>query len=44
MNYVRTTTNRPNVIYFSNDVPRAGHLGAHGYERDTTSFLDEVAE
>ena len=37
-------TSRPNVILLSIDALRADHLGAHGYERETTPFLDEFAE
>lgn len=34
---------RPNVILVSIDTLRADHVGAYGYERDTTPFLDELA-
>ena len=37
-------TSRPNVILLSIDALRADHLGAHGYDRETTPFLDEFAE
>lgn len=35
---------RPNIILLSIDALRADHLGAHGYKRETTPFLDELAE
>ena len=34
----------PNIILLSIDALRADHLGAHGYERETSPFLDELAE
>ncbi|MBX2798786.1 MAG: sulfatase [Myxococcales bacterium] len=34
---------RPDVILLSIDTLRADHLGAYGYERDTSPFLDELA-
>ena len=35
---------RPDVILLSIDTLRADHLGAWGYGRDTSPFLDELAE
>lgn len=37
-------TERPNVILLSIDALRADHLGYYGYERDTSSFLDSLAD
>ena len=37
-------TPRPSVILISIDTLRADHVGAYGYERDTTPFLDRFAE
>ncbi|RLM83753.1 DUF229 domain-containing protein [Halobellus sp. Atlit-38R] len=37
-------TDRPNIILLSVDALRADHLGAHGYERETSPFLDELAD
>lgn len=34
---------RPNVLLVSLDTLRADSLGSHGYHRDTTPFLDELA-
>ena len=34
----------PSFILVSLDATRADHLGAYGYERDTTPFLDGLAE
>jgi len=34
---------RPDVILVSIDTLRADHVGAYGYERDTTPFLDGLA-
>ena len=34
----------PNVIVISLDTLRADHMGAYGYHRDTTPFLDELAK
>ncbi|MGH9459576.1 MAG: sulfatase [Vicinamibacteria bacterium] len=34
----------PSFILVSLDTTRADHLGAYGYERDTTPFLDELAQ
>ncbi len=34
----------PNVVLISLDTLRADHLGAHGYERDTSPRLDALAE
>ncbi len=34
---------RPDVIVLSVDTLRADHLGAWGYDRDTSPFLDELA-
>jgi arylsulfatase A-like enzyme len=33
----------PSVVLLSLDTLRADHTGFHGYERDTTPFLDELA-
>ena len=33
----------PNILLISLDTLRADHVGAYGYERDTTPFLDELA-
>ena len=37
-------TPRPGVILISIDTLRADHVGAYGYERDTTPFLDRFAQ
>lgn len=37
-------TERLNVILLSIDALRADHLGYHGYYRNTTSFLDQLAD
>jgi arylsulfatase A-like enzyme len=37
-------TDRPNVILVSLDTLRARSLGAYGYGRDTSPFLDELAQ
>jgi len=37
-------TDSPNIILLSIDALRADHLGNHGYERDTSPFLDSFAE
>ncbi|TKX83885.1 arylsulfatase, partial [Halorubrum sp. SS5] len=37
-------TDRPNIILLSIDALRADHLGAHGYDRETSPFLDELAD
>jgi len=34
---------KPDVILLSIDTLRADHLGAYGYERDTSPFFDELA-
>jgi arylsulfatase A-like enzyme len=34
----------PNVLLISLDACRADHLGSYGYERDTSPFLDELAD
>ena len=34
---------RPNILLVSLDTLRADSLGSHGYPRDTTPFLDELA-
>ncbi|MEQ1567052.1 MAG: sulfatase [Myxococcota bacterium] len=34
---------RPDVILLSIDTLRADHLGAYGYERDTSPFIDSLA-
>jgi len=36
--------NSPNVILVSIDALRADHLSCYGYERETTPFLDSLAE
>jgi arylsulfatase len=36
-------TERPNVILLTIDALRADHVGYHGYERNTTTFLDSLA-
>ncbi|MFQ3294653.1 MAG: arylsulfatase A-like enzyme [Natrialbaceae archaeon] len=33
-----------NILLVTTDSLRADHVGHHGYERDTTPFLDELAE
>jgi arylsulfatase A-like enzyme len=35
---------RPNVILISLDTLRADHMGLYGYERDTTPYLDRMAD
>ena len=35
---------RPNVILVSIDTLRADHLGCYGYARDTSPFMDALAE
>lgn len=35
---------QPSVILLTIDALRADHLGYHGYERDTSPFLDSLAE
>lgn len=37
-------TDRPNIIFLSIDALRADHLGAHGYDRETSPFLDKLAD
>jgi len=37
-------TDNPNVFLLTIDALRADHLGYHGYERDTSPFLDSLAE
>ena len=37
------SASRPDVILLSIDTLRADHLGAYGYERDTSPFFDELA-
>jgi len=37
-------TNNPNVFLLTIDALRADHLGYHGYERDTSPFLDSLAD
>lgn len=39
-----TTQDRPNFLLVSIDTLRADHLGAYGYERDTSPNLDRFAE
>jgi len=43
--YAQTAADKdvPNIIMISLDTLRADHLGAYGYERDTSPFLDELA-
>ena len=41
--YTRTRL-RPNVLLISIDTLRADHVGAYGYERDTTPGLDALAK
>jgi arylsulfatase A-like enzyme len=36
-------SSRPNLILISVDCLRADHVGAYGYERDTTAHIDEFA-
>ncbi len=38
-----TSLSRPNLVVILVDTLRADHLGFHGYERDTTPFLDSIA-
>jgi glucan phosphoethanolaminetransferase (alkaline phosphatase superfamily) len=35
---------RPNVIVVSIDTLRADHLGAYGYQRDTSKHIDDLAD
>jgi len=35
---------KPNIIMVSLDTLRADHLGTYGYERDTSPFLDKLAD
>lgn len=37
------TVRRPNVIFVVLDALRADHVGAYGYRRDTTPFIDRLA-
>ena len=37
-------TENPNVFLLTIDALRADHLGYHGYDRDTSPFLDSLAE
>jgi len=37
-------TDVPNIVLLSVDALRADHLGAHGYHRDTSPFLDDLAD
>ena len=37
-------TDNPNVFLLTIDALRADHLGYHGYERDTSPFLDSLAD
>ncbi len=39
----RGDPSRPDVILLSIDTLRADHLGAYGYERDTSPFIDALA-
>ncbi len=38
-----TATTRPNLLLVLIDTLRADHVGAYGYERDTTPVIDELA-
>jgi arylsulfatase A-like enzyme len=40
----RSADGRPHVIVYCIDTLRADHLGTYGYGRDTTPFIDELAE
>ncbi|MCG8458094.1 MAG: sulfatase, partial [Holophagales bacterium] len=40
----RSADPRPNVLLISLDTLRADRLGSYGYPRDTSPFLDELAE
>ncbi len=37
------STQRPNILLVSIDALRADHVGAYGYRRQTTPFLDQLA-
>lgn len=37
-------TDGPNVIFICIDTLRADHLGSYGYERETSPFIDELAQ
>ena len=37
-------TRQPNVLFLVIDALRADHVGAYGYERDTTPFIDSLAK
>lgn len=39
-----TRDDRPNFLWITIDTVRADHVGAYGYERDTTPFIDSLAE
>ena len=39
----RQSQNQPNIIMIGSDTLRADHLGVHGYKRQTTPFIDELA-
>ena len=39
-----SSINLPNIILFSVEGLDASHLSVFGYERDTTPFLDEIAD
>ncbi|MBR9679031.1 MAG: sulfatase [Nanoarchaeota archaeon] len=34
---------QPNIIFITLDTLRADHLGTYGYEKNTTPFIDEIA-
>ncbi len=38
-----TAAKRPDIVLITLDTTRADHLGAYGYERDTTPHLDRLA-
>ena len=40
----RRASSRPNVLLVSVDCLRADHVGAYGYERETTPVIDAMAE
>ena len=44
MQSLRDDVKNANLVLISVDTLRADHLGSYGYPRDTTPFLDELAE
>lgn len=36
--------NKPNILLVVLDTLRADHLGCYGYERDTSPYIDKLAE